>query len=143
MLRQPDPLRGFRFLVEIEGIASGGFARVKGLTREVKIESRREGGVNDYEHKLVSGVSYASVVLERGLLLDDLWQWALDAADGNVTRKNVRIRLRDEANQLSKWAWQIESAFPVKWSTSDLDGSSSQVLVESLELAHHGLRKAT
>ena len=26
-----DPLRGFRFLVEIDGIASGGFARVKGL----------------------------------------------------------------------------------------------------------------
>ena len=24
-----DPLRGFRFLLEIEGIASGGFTRVK------------------------------------------------------------------------------------------------------------------
>jgi phage tail-like protein len=144
MARPPDPLRGFRFLVEIEGIASGGFARVKGLTREVKIESRREGGVNDYEHKLMSGVSYASVVFERGLALDDLWQWALDAADGNVTRKNVWVRLRDEAGAVvSKWAWHIESAFPVKWSTSDLDGASSQVLVESLELAHHGLRKAT
>jgi len=28
-----DPFRGFRFLVEINGITSGGFARVKGLSR--------------------------------------------------------------------------------------------------------------
>ncbi len=35
MARQ-DPLRGFRFLVEIEGITSGGFTRVKGLSRELK-----------------------------------------------------------------------------------------------------------
>jgi len=78
MARQ-DPLRGFRFLLEIEGISSGGFMRVKGLSREVRHESYREGGVNDYEHKLVTQVTYPVVVLERGLALDDLWQWALDA----------------------------------------------------------------
>ena len=60
MTRQ-DPLRGFRFLLEIEGITSGGFARVKGLSREVKHESYREGGVNEYEHKLVTQVSYPVV----------------------------------------------------------------------------------
>jgi phage tail-like protein len=141
-MARKDPLRGFRFLVEIDGIASGGFVRVKGLSREVKTEARREGGVNDYEHKLVTGVSYPSVVLERGLALDDLWQWALDAADGNVTRKTIRVRLQNEAGEKA-WAWQIESAFPVKWSSSDLDGQSSPVAMESLELAHHGLRKAT
>ena len=141
MARQ-DPLRGFRFLVEIEGIVSGGFARVKGLSREVRVESHREGGVNDYEHKLVTQVSYPIVVLERGLALDDLWNWALAAADGIVTRKTVWVRLQDEAGQKA-WAWQIESAFPVKWSSSDLDAAASQVVMESLELAHHGLRKAT
>ena len=39
-----DPFRGFRFLVEFEGITSGGFTRVKGISREVKHESYREGG---------------------------------------------------------------------------------------------------
>jgi phage tail-like protein len=141
MARQ-DPLRGFRYLVEIDGIASGGFARVKGISREVKHESIREGGVNDYEHKLVTQVTYPVVVLERGLALDDLWKWALAAADGDVTRKTVFVRLQDEADRKA-WAWQIESAFPVKWSSSDLDAVSSQVVMESLELAHHGLRKAT
>ena len=141
MTRQ-DPLRGFRFLLEIEGITSGGFTRVKGLSREVKHESYREGGVNEYEHKLVTQVSYPVVVLERGLALDDLWKWALATADGEVSRKTLRIRLQDEAND-PFWAWQIEDALPVKWSATDLDAQASQVVMESLELAHHGLRKAT
>ncbi len=141
MTRQ-DPLRGFRFLVEIEGITSGGFARVKGLSRELKIESYREGGVNDYEHKLVTQVTHPVVVLERGLALDDLWKWALAAADGDIKRKTVWIRLQNEANE-RMWAWQVEYAIPVKWTATDLDAQTSPVVMESLELAHHGLRKAT
>src|SRR4030095_6168481 len=111
MARQ-DPLRGFRFLLEIEGITSGGFTRVKGLSREVKHESYREGGVNDSEHKLLTQGSSPVVVLERRLALDDLWKWALDASDGEVQRKTIRIRLQDEAN-VKQWAWQIEDALPV------------------------------
>ena len=141
MIRQ-DPLRGFRFLLEIEGLTSGGFSKVKGISREVKHESYREGGVNDYEHKLVTQVSYPVVILERGLVMDDLWQWALAAADGDVKRKTIFIRLQNEANEKS-WSWQIENALPVKWMASDLDATSPQVVMESLELAHHGLRKAT
>ena len=141
MTRQ-DPLRAFRFLVEIEGITSGGFTRVKGLSREVKYESYREGGVNEYEHKLITQVSYPVVVLERGLALPDLWAWALATADGDVQRKTIWIRAQDEEGQ-PNWAWQIEYALPVKWTASDLDAQSSPVVMESLELAHHGLRKAT
>lgn len=141
MARQ-DPLRGFRFLLEIDGITSGGFTRVKGLAREVKHESYREGGVNEYEHKLLTQVSYPVLVLERGLALDDLWNWALRAADGDVERKHLRILLHNEAGEKT-WAWQVESALPVKWSVSDLDAQSASVAMESLELAHHGLRRAT
>lgn len=140
MSRQ-DPLRGFRFLLEIEGITSGGFTRVKGLSREVKHESYREGGVNEYEHKLITQVSYPVIVLERGLVLDDLWKWAQAVADGEVQRKTIRIRLQNEAGEMM-FAWQIEHAIPVKWAASDLDAQASQIVMESLELAHHGLRKA-
>src|SRR4051812_44235336 len=132
MARQ-DPLRGFRFLLEIEGITSGGFTRVKGISREVKHESYREGGVNEYEHKLVTQVSYPVVVLERGLALDDLWKWALAAADGDVQRHTIRLRLQNEAGE-KLWAWEIAHAIPVKWAASDLDAQSAQVVMESLEL---------
>ncbi|HEV8209502.1 MAG TPA: phage tail protein [Vicinamibacterales bacterium] len=137
-----DPLRGFRFLLEIDGIASGGFTRVKGIAREVKYESYREGGVVEYEHKLVSQVSYPVLILERGLALDDLWRWAQAIADGEMTRRTIHIRLQNEAGEKA-WAWQIQHALPVKWSASDLDAQNSPVVMESLELAHHGLRKAT
>ena len=110
-MERKDPLRGFRFLLEIDEIASGGFTRVKGLVREVKHESYREGGVVEYEHKLLTQVSYPVLVLERGLALDDLWQWALAAADGDVKRKTVRIRLQDEMNDKA-WAWQISRRHP-------------------------------
>lgn len=141
-MNRVDPLRGFRFLVEIEGITSGGFSKIRGISREVKHESYREGGVNEYEHKLVTQVSYPVVILERGLALDDLWKWALAVADGEVQRKTIWIRLQNEANERT-WAWQIEHALPVKWTSSDLDAGGSPVVMESLELAHHGLRKAT
>jgi phage tail-like protein len=141
MARQ-DPLRGFRYLVEIDGLTSGAFLRVKGISREVRHESYREGGVNEYEHKLLTQVTYSNVVFERGLALDDLWKWALAAADGDVTRRTVRVRLQDEAGTRA-WAWQIEHAIPVKWTSSDLDANASQVVMETLELAHHGLRQAT
>lgn len=139
-MSRTDPLRGFRFLIEIEGIASAAFARVKGLAREVKHESIREGGVNDYEHKLVSQVSYPPLVLERGLALPNLWQWAEDTANGRVVRHKVTVRLQTEAGQPA-WAWHVDHALPVKWSCTDIDAHSSQVLMESIELAHHGLRK--
>jgi len=127
--------------VEIDGIASGGFARVKGLSREVKFESYREGGMNEYEHKLVSQVAFPALVFERGLASDDLWNWAQSTADGEVARRNIRISLQDEAGQTA-WAWIVSGALPVKWTISDLDGSSPNVAMESLEMAHHGFRKA-
>lgn len=140
-MARADPFRGFRFLVEIDGLSSGGFTRVKGLSREVKTESYREGGVNDYEHKLLTVVNHPMVVLERGLALEDLWQWALKTADGEVERRHVYVRLRNEANEKA-FAWQILWALPVKWACSDLDATNGQVSMESIELAHHGLRRA-
>jgi phage tail-like protein len=137
-----DPLRVFRYLVEINGLVSGAFLRVKGISREVRHESYREGGVNEYEHKLLTQVSYPVIVLERGIVLDDLWKWAQDAADGEATRRTLQVRLQDERGK-NTWAWQIQDALPVKWTSSDLDATSSQVVMETLELAHHGLRKAT
>ena len=141
MARQ-DPLRGFRFLVEIDSITSAGFTRVKGLSREIKHESFREGGVNEYEHKLVSQVSYPPLVLERGLALTNLWEWAQEVATGEVVRRKVSIRIHTEAGEPAPgMAWHADGAFPVKWSCSDLDALSSQVLMESVEFAHHGLRR--
>jgi phage tail-like protein len=139
-MARDDPLHGFRFLVEIDGIAAAGFMRVKGLAREVKYESLREGGVNDYEHKLFTQVSYNNLVLERGLAQDTLWNWALAVSNGDIERKTITVALRDHDGD-PKWTWHVDHAYPVKWSVSDLDASASQVTLESVEFVHHGLRR--
>jgi phage tail-like protein len=135
-----DPFQGFRFRVEIDNAEHGAFARVKGLVRETKVETRREGGVNDFEYKLASLTSYGNLVLERGLADDYLWSWQEDVVGGMIQRRNIAVSLQDgNANEL--WRWLVQDAFPVKWTGTDLDASSMQVLVESVEFAHHGIRK--
>jgi phage tail-like protein len=140
-MNRRDPYHGFHYVVELEGLTVGGFSRVKGLMRETKIETYREGGVNDFEHKLASGTSYVNLVLERGLVTSSLWDWHQEATDGAVRRRKITIALRDETDA-EVWRWHADGAFPVKWSVTDFDAASSQVLVESVEFAHHGLRKA-
>ena len=134
-----DPYHGFRYLVEFDGVQSGGFTRVKGLVRETKHESYREGGLNDYEHKLATLTVFGPLVLESGLADTSLWDWHDDVVAGTIARKKISVILLDETGD-EVWRWHADAAFPVKWSVSDLDASSSQVVVESVEFAHHGLR---
>ena len=139
-MSRSDPYRGFRFRVEFDHILHGGFSRVKGLVRETKVESRREGGVNDYEHKFATLTAYGNLILERGLVDDYLWSWHDAVVEGNITRRTVTIALHDESDQ-EVWRWLVERAFPVKWAGTDLDAGATQVVVESVELAHEGIRK--
>jgi phage tail-like protein len=137
-----DPFRVFRFLVEIDAVQHGGFARIKGMTRETKFETRREGGVNDFEHKLATMTTYGNLVLERGLLDDYLLKWHQQVVDGNIERRAVTIIVNDETGTRETLRWLIQGAYPVKWTGTDLDAASGAVLVESVELAHHGFRRA-
>jgi len=139
-MARKDPYHGFRFRVEFEHVQHGGFARVKGLVREVKVETRREGGVNDFEHKLATLTSYGNLTLERGLIDQYLWSWQEDVVEGKIERRTLTIGLHDET-KAEVWRWLVTDAFPVKWSVGDLDGASGQVLVESVELAHHGIKR--
>ena len=135
-----DPYRGFRFRVEFDQVLHGGFSRVKGLMRETKFESRREGGLNDFEHKLATQTAYGNLILERGLADDYLWSWHENVVEGNIERRTITVALHNEADE-EVWRWLIERAFPVKWTGTDLDAGATQVVVESVELVHEGIRK--
>lgn len=142
-MARSDPQAGFRFKVSIDQVRTGGFTRVKGLSRETRVESFREGGVNDFEHKLMTLTSYPNLVLERGLADPELWNWHQDVVEGRVKRRTVTVTLED-GERKETWSWTASRAYPVKWSGSDFDSASGQVSVESVEFAHHGLllRKA-
>ena len=139
-MSRSDPYRGFRFRVEFDQVQMGGFSRVKGLMRETKVEARREGGVNDYEHKLATQTTYGNLTLERGLLAADMWKWHEDVIEGRIERRTLTLALYDSADT-EVWRWLVDGAFPVKWSATDLDAANSQIVIESVEWAHHGIRK--
>lgn len=132
-----DPYSGFRFLVEVDQVIKGGFSRVRGLARETRVETFREGGVNDHEHKLASLTTYGNLVLERGIADPFLYAWHQAVVEGLVKRAVVTVTLRDEGKN-DVWSWNVLSAYPVKWTASDLDAASGQVTTESVEFAHHG-----
>lgn len=135
-----DPLLGYNFAVEIEGLVAGGFSEVTGLEVELEVQEYREGGVNGFMHKRAGPARYASnLVLKRGMSDNKvLWNWYWDVVQGVVNRKNVSILLLDQGGD-EKLRWNFEQAYPVKWSGPDLRATANEVAIESLELAHKGL----
>jgi phage tail-like protein len=136
-----DPYMSFRFLVEIQGLIVGGFSEISGLQAETEFEEVREGGVNDYVHKLPKITKYPNITLKRGLTDSEvLWNWHQDVVNGKIDRKSGFIILLDsEGNE--KWRWHFVNAYPMKWTGPDLRADSNTVAVESIELAHNGIKK--
>jgi phage tail-like protein len=138
-----DPYLSFQFLVEIEGLVVGGFSEVTGLAIEVEVEEYREGGLNEYVHKLAGATRYPNnLVLKHGLSdSDTLWSWHQDVTRGNIRRKNGSILLLDSAGE-EQWRWNFVDAYPVRWVGPDLRAGTAEVAIETLELVHRGLSKA-
>ena len=135
-----EPYRGFRFTVEVDGVEIGGFSQASGFERTTAAEEFREGGVNDFVHRLATNTTYAALTLRRGIAGDDyLWDWHQRVIDGEVERKTVSVVLKDYAHREAR-RWEFLDAFPIKWSGSDLDAQTGAVVVEAVEFAHHGLR---
>src|SRR4029079_17931769 len=90
------PYTGLNFQVEIEGLVVGAFSEVSGLQVETEVEEYREGGQNEYLHKLAGPSKYANLVLKRGLTdVGTLWSWHQDVVAGTIERKNGTIFLLD------------------------------------------------
>ncbi len=136
-----DPYLSFRFLVEIWSVIVGGFSEVSGLQTETEVEPIREGGVNDYEHKLPKFSKYPNITLKRGITDSDaLWKWRQEVVNGKFKRETVYIILLDrEGNE--KKLWSLIEAYPVKWTASDLKADSNTVAFETIELAHNGIKQ--
>ena len=136
-MRRPDPLRDFRFRVEIDGIHQAGFMTVSGLERETKVEPYREGGINDYEHQHAIGTTYPPLVLKRGLVDAALWDWHQDVIGGTIERRTITLTLLNEAGEQA-WLLTVEGAYPAKWSGGELDAMGNAVATESIEFVHQG-----
>jgi phage tail-like protein len=139
-LIRKDPYLAYNFLVEIGGIEAGGFSDVSGLRTEMEVHDYREGGQNEYIHKLPGPTRYPSnLTLKRGMAdLDLLWAWYQSVVQGFILRQNITVLLLNSVREPRR-AWSFTGAYPVRWIGPELRGSSAEVAVETLEFVHQGL----
>jgi phage tail-like protein len=140
-----DPYGQFNFQVEIDGVGQFGFSEVSGLTTDTNIIEYREGNeVADGEsttRKLPGLIKYTNIVLKRGYTKDlSAYNWRLLVIQGNTSqaRTSGSITLLDEGRQPAL-RWVFRQGWPSKWEGPAMNGKTSEVAIESLEIAHEGL----
>ena len=156
------PLPGFAFHVHfaaegggafspfdgLDAALTGGFSEVSGLEASMEAKVVKVGGQNHGAVQLPGPVSFATIVLKRGLVESrHLWRWwalftgADGAANGDwrpINRCTVTIALiRGRTPVLG---WKLLRAMPVKFRCGDLNARGTDVAIEELHLAHEGLR---
>ncbi len=141
-----DPLRNFRFRVEIDNITRAGFAEVSGLDITTEAINYREGTDPPHVRKLSGLTKYGNVTLKHGLVVGanalELFEWHRAVAAGQLVqnRRRVVIMVQDEAGQ-DQTRFVVSDAWPVKYETSPLSARANEVIIETLELANEGIER--
>jgi phage tail-like protein len=141
-----DPLRNFRFRVEIDNVTRAGFAEVSGLEIITQAIDYREGTDPPHVRKLSGVTKYGNVTLKYGLAVGanalELFQWHRAIAEGQLVqnRRRVVIVVQDESGQ-DQTRFVVSDAWPVKYETSPLSARASEVIIETLELANEGIER--
>ena len=135
------PIPKFHFRVEWGG-SKIGFTEVTGLDTQVEAIEYREGSSPEYSKLKMPGLQkFSNVTLKRGTFTDDkdFYNWIKTVSLNTVERRDVTISLLNEKHE-PIITWKIRNAFPVKVQASDLKADGNEVAIETLELAHEGLK---
>jgi len=134
------PLSNYHFQVNWGGTRHG-FTEITGLTVEHSVIDFREGVTLDDQITKMPGIQkYTNVVLKRGIVKEDneFYEWVNTIDNNEVERRDVVISLLDD-NHEPVMVWKLEKAWPVKLSGPILSSDSSEVCLESLELAYESM----
>ncbi len=125
-------------------LCSGAFADCTGLEATVEPKVIKEGGRNYGTAQRVGRVTFATVVLKRGMTTTrDLWNWFQMVAGGAYAyRLAVEIEMRDHGGD-PVLTWRLARAMPVKFKAADLNARGTEIGIEELHLAHEGLSLVT
>lgn len=138
--RRLDPVFDFNYLIEIDGLLTGGFSKVEGLGGRIEVENIHDGG-SAMPRQQLGNTTWDNLVFHHGVVeLDTLWNWYEATARGIIKRKNGTIFLLDR-KQIPVTQWNFKEGIPISWSGPALDAASGQIAVERLEIAHRGLNK--
>ncbi len=135
------PYGRFRYEVEIDGIAAGGFSEVTGFDASIDVMEYREGDMVQTPMKIPGLKKYGNITLKKGLADSRaLYDWLDEGVTGEVNRKTITITLLD-ATKTAVASWRVINAWPIKYTAPDFNATSSEVAVESLEIAHEGMTR--
>lgn len=130
----------YRFYVELKNVPMAVFTEVSGLQIETQVYEYAEGGNNSFIHRLPSGTKYTNLVLKRGMTAsNELFRWYQRVAQGYIEREGVAVIMYDVGGK-PLLRWDFEGAYPVKWIGPQLNAGTNAAAVETLELAHHGIK---
>ncbi len=135
--------RAYNFVLDIQGVQSGYFTEVSGLSVSVESIEYREGGGAPAVRKLPSRVKYGDVTLKWGMSESrELWDWLMATAQGTFERKDVSVVLLKPDGQQEEARWNLFNTYPSEWRGAPLDAMSDQVAIETLALAVERLERA-
>ncbi len=139
---RPQPLRGTAGS-ELP-LCQGAFAECTGLEATMEPKVIKVGGANYGAVQRAGPVSFATVVLKRGMTRSRdnhqaLWDWFASVAGGAYAfRMEVEIEMRNGRDE-PVLRWALRRALPVKFKAADLDARGTEIGIEELHLAHEGL----
>lgn len=133
----------FRYKVEIDGLDAGGFSEVSGFDASIDVIEYREGDMVQTPMKIPGLKKYGNITLKQGLADSMvLYEWIAAGVNGAVDRKTITITLLDE-EEAPAASWQVINAWPLKYTAPDFNASSSEVAIETLEIAHEGMTRVS
>ena len=141
-----DPLRNFRFRLEIDNLAIAGFSEVGIGETMVEAIDYREGTDPPHTRKLSGLTKYGNITLKYGISVGsgalDLFNWHAAISAGQVLeqRKHITIVVQDEAGQ-DKTRFVVTDAWPCKYKPSDLNAKGNEVMIELLEFVNEGIER--
>lgn len=141
-MAQDYPIPRFHFQVDWGG-AKISFTEVTGLVMErEKIEYRHSDSKDLNKIAMPGMAKNNNITLKRGKFEGDfdLNLWLEEISDERANkRRDVTIRLLNEKHNPVA-AWTAARCFPVKVTAPDLKSDANEVAIESIEIAHEGLK---
>jgi phage tail-like protein len=135
---------GSQFGLEIDGVELARFTGIAGLGYESEVvtfqDTLADGKI--ITRKRPGRISFPDIVLKRGLSADNaLVEWYQTVVDGAVERKSGSIVIYDQTStEIGRW--NFENAWISKWSASDLDAGTDDIMIEEITIAHEYMERA-
>ncbi len=140
MADREDPLVGFHFAVDIQGVVKGYFTECSGLGSENEVIDHKVVADKGQEIilKIPGRMKWENIVLKRGITSSmDIWDWRKQVEDGDVdgSRKNGSIIMFNSKLQPVA-QWDFKGAWPVKVTGPQPKSDSNEIGIEELTIAH-------